>query len=171
MSSRKDIARLLFSCAGSHLRTASEADSPETEERSCIQGVILFQTGMEAVINEEINNHPLLEEVRTEELELNKRYKSLSFKNKWKRAYDVLQIRDDEHLLAYLTFYSQYRSPISHPRSRYLNLDEYRFSRIISGIESGWYAMQLLFAILGKDLTSWEEFCRNAELDILKGAK
>lgn len=162
MPIQTDIARLLSLKAGEHLKTAQKAFEKAQEQKeieASIQAVILFQTAMEAIINEEVFNHPLLDEVKQEEYELNKRFKSLSFKNKWKRAYDVLQIKDVDYLEEYLNFYTMFRSPISHPRSRYQALDKYTFKNVLSGIESGWYASQLLFAILGKDLTSWDEFC------------
>ncbi len=168
MSIHLDIARLLSQHAGEHLARASQfhtEGNTQEEIEACIQSVILFQTAMEAIINEEVYNHPLLEEVKFEEYELNKRYKSLSFKNKWKKAYETLQIKDTENLNSYLTFYSKYRSPISHPRSRYLILDAYTFPTVVKGIEYGWYASQLLFAILGKDLMSWEEFCQSAGIE------
>ncbi len=161
MPIQTDIARLLSLKAGEHLlhaKRALESTDDQKEIESAIQAVILFQTAMEAIINEEVFNHPLLEEVKLEEFELNKRFKSLSFKNKWKRSYEVLQIHDSENLDAYLLFYSKYRSPISHPRSRYRALDAYTFEHVSEGIENGWYASQLLFAILGKEMMSWEEF-------------
>ncbi len=163
MPIQTDIARLLSFKAGEHLALAGKAAESGDEQKEieeCIQTVILFQTAMEAIINEEVYNHPLLEEVKLEEYELNKRYKSLSFKNKWRKAYETLQIKDTENLEAYLQFYSYFRSPISHPRSRYQALDKYTFQKVCDGIENGWYAAQLLFAILGKELTSWNEFSK-----------
>ncbi len=163
MPIQTDIARLLSYKAGEHLalaKKASEEINEQIEIEQSIQAVILFQTAMEAIINEEVYNHPLLEEVKLEEYELNKRYKSLSFKNKWRKAYESLQIKDTEHIEEYLQFYSKYRSPISHPRSRYQSLDKYTYKHVLEGIESGWYAAQLLFAILGKELTSWNEYAK-----------
>ncbi len=167
MPIQTDIARLLSYKAGEHLalaKKAAEEVSDQIEIEQSIQAVILFQTAMEAIINEEVFNHPLLEEVKLEEYALNKRYKSLSFKNKWRKAYETLQIKDTEHIEEYLQFYSKYRSPISHPRSRYQSLDKYTYKNVCEGIESGWYAAQLLFAILGKELTSWNEYAKRIKI-------
>lgn len=165
MPIQTDVARLLSLKAGEHLKAAQKAFEKAQEQKeieASIQAVILFQTAMEAIINEEVFNHPLLEEVKLEEYQLNKRFKSLSFKNKWKRSYEVLQIKETDYLDEYLQFYTTYRSPISHPRSRYQALDKYTFKNVMSGIESGWYASQLLFAILGKEIMSWDEFKKKA---------
>lgn len=160
-----DLASLLFKLSGSHLTFAKkylESKNKSSETKSCIQAVILFQSAMEAVINEEVYNHPLLEEVKLEEFDLNKKYKSLSFKNKWSKSYEALQIKEDSYLKNYLNFYSKYRGPISHPKSRYQKLDKYKFKKVSEGLENGWYAAQLLFAILGKDMTSWDKFAKES---------
>lgn len=169
MTTHVDIARLLTHAAGEHLVSAHDASqkkkaAPETE--ACIQTIILFQAGMEAIINEEIQNHELLAEVKKENDALLRHYKSLSFKNKWLHSYEALQIRETDYLYHYLHFYTHYRSPISHPRSRYIPVHKYRFQPVCEGIENGWYAAQLLFSILGKELTSWEAYCTQIGLDI-----
>jgi len=158
-----DIARLLTTSTGKQLLqsyNASQAGDIKQEIETSIQALILFQAGMEAVINEEIGNHPLLAAVKAEDEKLNSSYKSLSFKNKWKKSYEALQIFEYDYLNEYLRFYSQYRIQITHPKQRYMSLSKYRFNRIYDGIENGWYAMQLLYAVLGKELTSWEEYCK-----------
>ena len=157
-----DIARLLAHNAGLLLAQAEQARREQNQSKEseyCIQAIILFQAAIEAIINEELLNHPLLASVRREDNELHKRFKSLSFKNKWKKVYETLQIKETEYLEAYLRFYSLYRVPITHPKSRYISIQKYTYNLVIEGFENGWYAVQLLYAILGKDLTSWEEFC------------
>jgi len=165
-----DIAKLLISAAGKQLTHSYEAYKKKDityEIEECIQALILFQAGMEAIINDEITNHPLLSSVKSEESDLNTHFKSLSFKNKWTKSYEALQIREFEYLEAYLDFYSQYRIPITHPKRRYVSLSTYRFRKIYEGIENGWYAVQLLYAVLGKELTSWELFCKEYSLVLL----
>jgi|GEM_PF-6199690 len=165
-----DIANLLISAAGKQLAHAHEAYKKKNisyEIEECIQSIILFQAGLEAIINDEIANHPLLSPVKAEEHDLNMHYKSLSFKNKWTKSYEALQIRELEYLNVYLDFYSRYRIPITHPKRRYVSLSTYRFKKIYKGIENGWYAVQLLYAVLGTGLTSWEDFCNQYNLVLL----
>ncbi|MFA9289195.1 MAG: hypothetical protein ACEQSA_04945 [Weeksellaceae bacterium] len=165
-----DLAMLLSQKAGEHLVDAyhfsqnKDATSSLKEAEACIQAIILFQTSMEAIINEEVLNHPLLKEVKTEQEELHRHFKSLSFKNKWIRAYETLQLHETEYLNDYLTFYTEFRTPITHPKSRYISVQKYRFKAVCDGLENGWYTFQLLFAILGKQLTSWDEFCEQIGL-------
>jgi len=162
-----DIAKLLISAAGKQLAHSYEAYKKKDityEIEECIQALILFQAGMEAIINDEIANHPLLSSVRGEEQSLNSHYKSLSFKNKWTKSYEALQIRELEYLDVYLEFYSSYRIPITHPKRRYVSLSTYRFKKIYHGIENGWYTVPLLYAVLGKELTSWDQFCADYSL-------
>ncbi len=160
-----DIAQLLAINAGLLLAQAQKAQSEKSEGKEaefCIQAILLFQAAIEAILNEELLNHPLLEPVRRADQDLHKRYKSLSFKNKWKKVYDTLQIQETEYLDIYLQFYKTYRVPITHPKSRYVNMEKYTFPHVLEGFENGWYALQLVYAILGKELTSWEEFCAAA---------
>ncbi|MBP7966765.1 hypothetical protein KAZ66_00685 [Candidatus Woesebacteria bacterium] len=160
-----DIAQLLAINAGLLLAQAQKAQGEKSEGKEaefCIQAILLFQSAIEAILNEELLNHPLLESVRRADQDLHKRYKSLSFKNKWKKVYDTLQIQETEYLDIYLQFYKMYRVPITHPKSRYVNVEKYTFQNVLEGFENGWYALQLVYAILGKELTSWEEFCRTA---------
>lgn len=164
-----DIARLLAQNAGLLLSGAQKANAEQNyakEAECCIQAIILFQSAIEAIINEELLIHPLLEPVRQEDHELHKRFKSLSFKNKWKKVYDTLHITETEFLENYLRFYSTYRVPITHPKSRYVNVEKYTFRHTLEAFENGWYAVQLLYAILGKELTSWEEFCSSVGIHI-----
>ena len=164
-----DIARMLAHSAGLQLskaQTASREKNQLKESEACIHAILLFQAAIEAIINEELFTHPLLAAIRNEELELHKRFKSLSFKNKWKKAYEALQIKDTEYLEAYLRFYSTYRVPITHPKSRYVSVQKYSCKSAYHGIENGWYMFQLLYAILGKELTSWDDFCNEIDLDL-----
>ena len=165
-----DIARLLLNRAGFSLaeaQTAHVANNEQIESECAIQAVILFQAAIEAIVNEEIFNHPLLETVKKEEEELNKRLKSLSFKNKWKKVYDALQIKEQEYLDNYLHFYSHFRVPITHPKSRYISIEKYSYKHVYEGLENGWFTVQLLYAILGKELTSWKEFCKQSGIRTL----
>lgn len=170
MTTQVDIARLLTHAAGTQLakaHIASQKKNAKGEIETSIQATILFQAGMEAIINEEIQNHDLLVTVKKENEALLQHYKSLSFKNKWQKSYEALQIRETDYLLQYLHFYSQYRVQITHPHSRFLSVQKYRFTNVYPGMENGWYAAQLLFAILGKELTSWETFCHEIGLPIV----
>lgn len=157
-----DIAHLLTSAAGNHLSLAYQAKEVKqtvSEINELIQAVLLFQAAMESIINEEIHNHELLVHVRDEEQYLNTKFRSLSFKNKWRKSYEELHIKDAEYLELYLHFYTLYRVQITHPKSRSLPLKKYRYKKIYEGLQNGWYASQMLFAILGKELVSWEDFC------------
>ncbi len=160
MTVQIDIAELLINQAIEHLVEASKLVSPEhefAEAEECIQAVILFQVAMEAIINEEIERSPQLKEVKKENVALSTKYKSLSFKNKWERAFDVMQIRKKKELNEYFTFYSRYRILVSHPKSRYISLDQYDYENVYRGIQSGWKTIELLFMSLGKSRVSWEE--------------
>src|SRR3990167_8162284 len=120
-----DIARLLITNALEHLKLAEKfhkkhISHPIDEAEECIQAIILFQSAMEAVITEEIENEKKLKKVFKENSELARTHHSLSFKNKWLRSFETLKIRDRKSLEAYFTFYSDCRVPISHPKGRYL---------------------------------------------------
>jgi hypothetical protein len=153
-----DIARLLSSKAGEHLQesfTHSEegiTPNPRRETEESIQAVILFQAAMEAVITEEIENDSLLVNIKKENEALFAKHKSLSFKNKWEKAFDELKITKRPHLEAYLSFYSTHRIPISHPKSRYISLEDYSYHTIEAGINHGKKAMELLMKALKKKL-------------------
>lgn len=169
MTVQIDIAELLITQAIEHLVVASKLLSDEdelSEAEECIQAVILFQVAMEAIINEEIERAPLLKEVKKENAALSTKYKSLSFKNKWERAFDVLRIPKRKELNAYFKFYSRYRVLVSHPKSRYISLQEYDFKNVYNGIKNGWIAIELLFTGLGKTRVSWEEMCKEVGLAV-----
>ncbi len=167
MTVQIDIAELLINQSIEHLIAASKLVSPEhelVEAEECIQAVILFQVAMEAIINEEIERSPLLKEVKKENAALSTKYKSLSFKNKWERAFDVMKIRKKKELNEYFTFYSRYRILVSHPKSRYISLDQYDYENVYKGIRSGWKTIELLFLGLKKSRVSWEEMSREIGL-------
>lgn len=167
MTVQIDIAELLITQAIEHLVTASKLVSPNedfAEAEECIQAVILFQVAMEAIINEEIERSPLLKEVKKENAALSTKYKSLSFRNKWERAFDVLQIRKRQELKEYFTFYAKYRILVSHPKSRYISLDQYDYKNVYKGIKNGWKTIELLYVGLGKSRISWEEMSENVGL-------
>lgn len=128
----------------------------ETEES--IQAIVLFQSAMEAVITEEIENEPLLEPIKKQNLALFSKHKSLSFKNKWEKTFEILAIKNKKSLEKYVTFYSTHRIPISHPKSRFISVEPYSSLQIEAGIQSGWEAMQELFKTLGKETMSWKKF-------------
>lgn len=158
MAFQLDIAHLLTKKAYDHLQEAfkysKKGESPELvkEIEECIQAVILFQSAMEAVITEEIENDFQLKEVKKENELLYAKHKSLSFKNKWEKAYDILQITSRKSLDAYLIFYSTHRIPISHPKSRYVSLEEYTYSTTEQGMNNGREAMNILMKTLKKSM-------------------
>lgn len=169
MTVQIDIAELLVTQSIEHLVEASQLVSVENEfaeAQECIQAVILFQVAMEAIINEEIERSSLLKDIKKENADLSTKYKSLSFKNKWERTFDVLKIPKRKELNEYLKFYSRYRILVSHPKSRYISLKEYDYKNVYKGIRSGWITIELLFTGLGKSRVSWEEMCKEVGLQI-----
>ena len=158
-----DIARLLITNALEHLKLAEKfhkkhISHPIDEAEECIQAIILFQSGMEAVITEEIENEKRLKVVLDENNELARKHHSLSFKNKWLRSFEALSIKERKSLNTYFKFYSNYRLPISHPKGRYLSLEKYRFKETIMGIKNGWEAIELLYKSLKKTYQSFDDY-------------
>ena len=158
-----DIARLLITNALEHLKLAEKfhkkhISHPIDEAEECIQAIILFQSAMEAVITEEIENEKRLKVVLDENNVLARKHHSLSFKNKWLRAFDVLSIKQRKSLDAYFVFYSEYRLPISHPKGRYLSLEKYQFKETIMGIKNGWEAIEFLYKSLKKTYQSFDDY-------------
>jgi hypothetical protein len=171
-----DIGHVLAKKAGLHLVSARDFAQQIThkdineeslvargnEIEQCIEAVILFQAAMEAVINEEIDSHQMLVKVKEENELLYKKFRSLSFKNKWERSFEVLTIKDKGGCLKnYLQFYTSFRVPITHPRSRYIQVDNLTFENVYEGMKSGWKAAELLYRKLKKKniLGTWEDFC------------
>lgn len=171
MTVQIDIAELLINQSIEHLVEASKlikVDDEFAEAQECIQAVILFQVAMEAIINEEIERSPLLKEVKKENAALSTKYKSLSFRNKWERAFDVLKIRKRKELKEYFKFYGRYRVLVSHPKSRYISLSEYQYENVYQGIKNGWMTIELLYMGLGKTRILWKEMCEKVGLFIHK---
>ena len=167
MAVQIDIAELLIDQAITHLISASKFQKIQdqtAESEACIQAVILFQVAMEAIINEEIERSASLESVKKENKGLSSKFKSLSFRNKWERAFDALHISKRKELNAYFIFYGRYRNLVSHPKSRYVSLSNYDFERVFLGIKNGWNAIELLYSGLGKTRISWEEMCSDKSL-------
>ncbi len=147
MSHSIDVVKTLIGLSFDHLESADGArkdDNVAKERMMCLQAVILFQSAMEALINEEIASHPLLQSVKREEAKLNTTFKSLSFRNKWIHVFDVLRITKRSDLEAYLDFYSRYRVPITHAKSRFISLEKYTYGNVKKGIESGVKVMKIL---------------------------
>lgn len=167
-----DIAFLLAEKAGKHLSQAylyAQSGEHRKESEECIEAVIIFQASMEAVINEEIESHRGLKLVREENEELYRRFRSLSFKNKWERAYVAVDLQDELHYLSsYFEFYTKYRVPITHPQSRYEDISEFNWQSVYKGIQSGWYAAHVLLAKLEKQYSqdTWEDYCNKCGLPI-----
>lgn len=172
-----DIGQVLLKKTALHLIAAKDAflkfsnaqDNQEStlcrkqEIEQCIEAVILFQAAMEAMINEEIDSNQMLLQVKEENESLYKKFRSLSFKNKWEKSYQVLQIRDKgEYLKKYLQFYTSYRVPITHPKSRYIQVDNLTYFNVYEGMKSGWKAAELLYKKLKKEkvLGIWEDYCK-----------
>lgn len=183
-SEHVDIAEVLIRKAGIRLGEAYalfwEASAPGIDERrqiavrvkeaeSCIEAVLLFQSGMEAIINEEINTNSKLAGVRREREAYQKKVRDLSFKNKWENSYRALGLDDScRSLKEYLEFYRDFRVPITHPRNRYFDISPYRFPRVYAGIKSGWIAfMRLAHGWEDSARTAaWEEFCASCSLPL-----
>lgn len=177
-----DIAEMLIRRAGKRLGDAYarffEQSSPniedfdlqlmrEKEAEACIESVLLFQSGMEAMINEEITTNKMLQSVRRERDSLQKRLKDMSFKNKWEQSYAAMELEDkDEYLERYLDFYRKYRVPITHPRNRYFDISEYRFPLVYEGLRNGWMAFMALSTNWEETARqdSWEQFCEECNL-------
>jgi hypothetical protein len=179
---RIDIAELLIRKAGKHVGTAYaaywEAASPgmstererelrTRETEACIEAVLMFQGGMEAIINEEISTNRALVSVRKEREFFQKKVRDLSFKNKWEHSYSALGIEDDERYLQhYLEFYRVYRVPITHPENRYFDISLYRFPLVYEGIRNGWMAFMALSTTWeeGARQRTWSDFCAECNL-------
>lgn len=177
-----DIAEMLIRKAGKHLAEAYsafwEATTPglsakillelrQREVESCIESVLLFQSGMEAIINEEISTNKFLAGVRKEREYHQRKVRDLSFKNKWENSYKALELEDSEkHLERYLEFYRDYRVPITHPKNRYFDVSEYTFPLAYSGMRDGWMAFMMLVSKWEDTarVQSWEDFCDGINL-------
>lgn len=172
-----DIAETLIRKATKRLAEAYstfwEASAPGLDERtqlnlrlqeaeSCIEALLLFQSGMEAIINEEINTNKKLAGVRKERVFLQRKVKDLSFKNKWLNTFKALELEDSQKYLEnYLDFYRDFRVPITHPSNRYFDISHYRFTNIYEGFRNGWMAFMTL-ATGWEDTAktqSWKQYC------------
>ena len=172
-----DIAMVLSISAGKHLVNAHTLHTEMTKEGlvqeeyfrlralerdACIQAVILFQSSMEAIINEELESEPKLHLVKREEDALNKKFKMLSFKNKWTRAFEVLQVEKNanKYLDSYLKFYIKFRVPITHAKSRFVDAEKFNFLNVYTGIKNGYLAVESFYGTLKKYTTdhTWKRF-------------
>ncbi len=177
-----DIAELLIRRAGIRLSDAYRAfweqtvpgldefaihQLRETEAQAGIEVILVFQSGMEAMINEEISTNRKLQGIRRERDALQRRLKDLTFKNKWEMSYQLLGVTDTHgYLDSYLSFYRDYRVPITHPRTRYVDVSEYRFPKVYRGIRNGWLAYMRLSTSWENEAQteSWERFCEECGL-------
>lgn len=181
-SEHVDIAETLIRRAGKRLGEAYaafwEASTPgivdyklvqlrQKEVESCIQAILLFQAGMEAIINEEINTNKGLISVRKEREFHQKRVRDLSFKNKWENSFKAMKIEDKQkYLEQYLEFYRDFRVPITHPKNRYLDVSGYRFPSVYQALRNGWMAFMSFASGWEKNAMdqSWENFCAESNL-------
>lgn len=179
-----DIAQVLSLKAGRHLGEAYKlhrqlkGHKPDNQEiqqltkleaEACIEAVILFQSSMEAVINEEIERHKHLLAVKKEKDKRLTRFRNLSFKNRWMKSFDELGMDPTIGPLGdYIEFYNDFRVTITHPKSRFVNIERYSFENVYEGIRSGWFAIELLYEKLDKESPeySWEAYCKNCVLPI-----
>lgn len=139
----------------------------QNEAESSIEALLLFQAGMEAIINEEISTNRKLAGVRKEREFHQKRVRDLSFKNKWENSYKALELEDSKkYLESYLEFYRDFRVPITHPRNRYFDVALYKFPRVYEGIRNGWMAFMSLSTSWEDKAKaqSWEDFCTECNL-------
>jgi hypothetical protein len=180
-----DIAKILSLKAGEHLSRVYEFHKEMSthqlqdqeyfalrrkEIESCIEAVILFQASLEAIINEELESDKKLEKVKKENDDLNKKFKMLSFKNKWLRTFAVLKIdkASEKYLENYLDFYIKFRIPITHARSRYVNAEQFNFPNVYSGIKNGYLFLEKFYQCLHKfeEEHSWNYFCITCNLPL-----
>jgi hypothetical protein len=172
-----DIAEMLIRKAGVHLAEAYaafwEATTPgipskkllqlrQREAEASIECMLLFQSGMEAIINEEITTNKRLAGVRKEREYHQRKVRDLSFKNKWENSYKAMEVEDTEkHLERYLEFYRDYRVPITHPKNRYFDVSPYTFPVTYAGMRNGWLAFMTLISMWEDSarVQSWEDFC------------
>ncbi|MFW5703361.1 MAG: hypothetical protein ACOCXQ_00830 [Patescibacteria group bacterium] len=162
-----DAYRYFWEEAGTHHNEFEHRSIREKEAQACIETILLFQAGMEAMINEEINTNKALIKVRRERESLQKRLKDISFKNKWEQSYSALGVSDSGlYLEKYLEFYRRYRIPITHPKNRYFDITEYRFPTVYHGMYVGWMAFMALSTTWEEEARkdSWEQFCEECNL-------
>lgn len=179
-----DIAELLIRKAGSHLGDAynisildptiqgeQEHVLRKAEAESCIQAILLFQAGMEAIINEEIESNRYLHKIRKERQYYQKKLKDLSFKNKWERAFTELGVNEEgfSRFQHYMEFYRKFRVTITHPKNRYIDVSQYRFKPIYEGLKNGWETFMTLSQNIDLEYTTetWEDFCESCGIPAL----
>lgn len=134
----------------------------EEEAEACIEAILLFQSGMEAIINEEITSNNKLSGVRKEREFHQKKVRDLSFKNKWEHSYKAVDLTDAAgYLSKYLEFYRDYRVPITHPKNRYFDVSPYTFPVVYHAFRNGWLAFMQLISTWedSAQIQSWEEYC------------
>lgn len=178
-----DIAMILSTNAGKRLAEAyklhqemiSSQLSPQTyfelrsqEREACIETVILFQASLEAMINEEISSEKKLQSIKKENEELNKKFKALSFKNKWQKSFEVLKTsaREKKYLANYLQFYISFRVPITHAKSRYINAELFNYLNVYDGLKNGYLSVEVFYKKLEKFSSehTWKKFSKMCSL-------
>jgi hypothetical protein len=109
--------------------------------------------------------------VKNENEELNKKFKMLSFKNKWEKTFKILKMDStaNEYLEKYIKFYIKYRTPITHPKSRYFDAENFNFPTIFQGIRNGYCALEYFYKRLGRfeEEHSWNNFCLQTQLPLV----
>lgn len=140
------------------------------EFQFCQGAVIIYQASMEAIINEEWNESDLLDKVvLPDDLD------DCSFAKKWDSAFEELDLDDSENLDPYITFYKEYRVPLTHPSRRHEIEDtqKIRFYNVYEGFKHGWNAYIQLLKGIGKESfipetsnaeTAWEMYCEMTNL-------
>ncbi|MCA9371957.1 hypothetical protein KC726_03590 [Candidatus Woesebacteria bacterium] len=107
------------------MKRAVRAGNTQKQQHHSMLAIIFLHLFMETFISEAIHSSPKLAELKKEEQELNKIYKSLSFKNKWKKTFDLLHIKPQSELDDFLAFDERFRAPLVHPKGAFINADLY----------------------------------------------
>ncbi len=124
-------------------------------KKNLIKSIVLFQSGMEAIIHWIQNQDPCISSKG-------------SFSEKWENAFNSKNI--DFDFSHYKNFYKYYRIHIVHPdrNERFETLNNLTFSDVYNGIQEGWLAYAALSEAIGykHDDNSWEVMCKAHNLPV-----
>ena len=99
---------------------------------------MMFQSMMEAKINDCIENEPLLGEIKAQ---IAKNKRDDNFRNKWVSSLSLLKQDVSEFLVYFETIYKKYRNPLVHPNKIGLTaFNELSFEALLNGYKNGWEA-------------------------------
>lgn len=156
------------------------ASKRRNEFQFCIKAVILFQAGMEAIINQTITTKPGIQELIEEFIEVKykkkKKWHEAAFKDKWEKTLDKYKIELENFKEYHKNIYQTLRNKVVHPEYRYsgekpksakkpkeliFSADKFIFSNVYSGFKNGWLAFASLSQAVGDphDNNSWDIYC------------